>query len=155
MDMDTWKHGPRETWKHGDMDMETWTWGRGHGDVDMETWKCRRGHGDMDIKTWTCRHGHGVTELKYWGILRFLGKKSTGKRKTEAWAISLIHLPFAHHSNGSLLFVRLLTGTWRQDMKIETRTWRHGHGDTDMETLTWRNSHMAQRTLSVYCLLTV
>jgi hypothetical protein len=27
------------------------------------------------------------------------------------------------------------------DMEMETRTWRHGHGDVDMETRTWRHGH--------------
>jgi hypothetical protein len=56
----------------------------------METWK----HGHENTETW--KQGHGDMET------------SNGKRKTEAQAISLNHLPFAHRADGSLSFVRLL-----------------------------------------------
>ncbi len=78
----------------GDMEiwMRTWKQGQGQGkmDEDMETWtrtwKHERGH----------RNGHQNTD-----------KDKKIKRKTEAQMI-FICLPFAHHANRSLSFVRLL-----------------------------------------------
>jgi hypothetical protein len=90
IDMETWKHREMETWKHGDI--ETWTWRHGHGDMDFEKWTWSHGHGDLDMETWTWRHGHRDMETS-----------------DEAQAISLVRLPFAHHTNRSLSFFRLLT----------------------------------------------
>jgi hypothetical protein len=89
--MDTWTHGHMDTWTHGHMD--TWK----HGDLetgDMETWKHR------DMETW--RHGYGDIN------------------RTEAQAISLIHLPLAYRANGSLLFVRLLRKKQVEDISLQT-----------------------------------
>jgi hypothetical protein len=63
--------------------METWkTWKHGN----METWRHRQRRRDVGTR------GHG--DIKW---------------KTEPRRFLLIRLPFAHHANGSLLFVRLLT----------------------------------------------
>jgi hypothetical protein len=59
---------------------------------DMKT--LRQAYGDMETSTW--RQEHGNKDMK----------TSNGKRKPRRF--SIICLPFAHHANGSLSFVRLL-----------------------------------------------
>jgi hypothetical protein len=94
------------TWRHGHGDMET---GR-HLDMDKrhgnkETWRCG------DIETW--RHGdmekwrHGAWRHRHGNIKRKKGNQNLGR-------FSIIPLPFAHHANRSLLFVRLWTQNKRK-----------------------------------------
>jgi hypothetical protein len=90
----TWRpgHGDMETWRHGDAEMETWK----HGDMETETWK----HGYMDMETW-----------KHFEI----------ETSTENGSpVSLIRLPFAHHANGSLSFVRLMTKKLAEVIRLQT-----------------------------------
>jgi hypothetical protein len=81
-----WRHG----WGHGGMDKtsrhgikDTWR----HGDMETLRNRDMRRHGHMD--TWTWRN-----EIGNW--------------KTEAWAIFLNPLSFAHRANDSLSLVCLL-----------------------------------------------
>ncbi len=49
---------------------------------------------------------------------------SNGKRKTKAKRFSLICLPFAHHTNGSLLFVRLFAKKQTEVIRSQTEVIR-------------------------------
>ncbi len=62
-------------------------------------------HGDMDMAIWTWRHGDITVNAK---------------RKTEAQAIFLSRLPFAHCANRSLSFVRLLMKKQLEDISLQT-----------------------------------
>ncbi len=107
--MEKWtlRHG------HGDMVMEPWTWRHGHEDMDMETWSWRHGHRDMDMEKWTWRYGD--MDMETWNF-----KKSNRKRRTEAQAIFLNHLPFAHRANENFSFGRLLTKKQTKVFHLQT-----------------------------------
>jgi hypothetical protein len=93
-EMETWGHGDVKTCRHGVLG--AWRWRHGNMEtwrhVDMETW----GHGDGDKETW--RHW----DMDTW-------RHGDIKRKQKPRQLCLICFPFAHHANGSLSFVCLLT----------------------------------------------
>jgi hypothetical protein len=51
-------------------------------------------------------------------IYMLLFQTENGKRKPRQF--SLIHLPFAHHANGSLSFVSLFTMKQMEDIRLQT-----------------------------------
>ncbi len=68
---------------------------------------------DMNMDTW--RYEHGGMDMKAWSL-----KKQRENRRCKPKQFSLIRLAFAHHANGSLLFVCLLTKKQTEVIRLKT-----------------------------------